>query len=61
MRTPVAVSTCFAWGVVCGAVGGSVRLAAHHSCAAEFDDTTPLKVTGTITNVEWKNCTSGFT
>jgi hypothetical protein len=32
-----------------------VQLAAHHSFAAEFDDTKPLKVTGTITKVEWQN------
>src|SRR3954468_213365 len=30
-------------------------LAAHHSFAAEFDDTKPVKVTGTITKVEWQN------
>ena len=29
--------------------------AAHHSFAAEFDDTKPVKVTGTITKVEWQN------
>jgi hypothetical protein len=32
-----------------------VQLAAHHSFAAEFDDTKPVKVTGTITKVEWQN------
>jgi hypothetical protein len=30
-------------------------VAAHHSFAAEFDDTQPLKLTGTITKVEWSN------
>jgi hypothetical protein len=30
-------------------------IAAHHSFAAEFDDTKPVKVTGTITKVEWQN------
>jgi len=30
-------------------------VAAHHSFAAEFDDTKPVKVTGTITKVEWTN------
>ncbi len=30
-------------------------LSAHHSFAAEFDDTKPVKVTGTITKVEWQN------
>jgi hypothetical protein len=36
-------------------IAGSVSLAAHHSFAAEFDDTQPLKLTGTITKVEWSN------
>src|SRR4051812_4728913 len=30
-------------------------VAAHHSFAAEFDDTKPIKMTGTITKVEWTN------
>jgi hypothetical protein len=34
---------------------GSASLLAHHSFAAEFDDTQPLKLTGTITKVEWSN------
>ena len=33
----------------------SASLRAHHSFAAEFDDTKPVKVTGTITKVEWQN------
>jgi hypothetical protein len=33
----------------------SMPVAAHHSFAAEFDDTKPVKVTGTITKVEWQN------
>ena len=36
-------------------IAGSVSLVAHHSFAAEFDDTQPLKLTGTITKVEWSN------
>jgi hypothetical protein len=31
------------------------RAFAHHSFAAEFDDTQPLKLTGTLTKVEWSN------
>jgi hypothetical protein len=30
-------------------------LLAHHSFAAEYDDKTPVKVTGTVTKVEWTN------
>src|SRR5215467_9614996 len=29
--------------------------AAHHSFAAEFDSTKPIKVTGKVTKVEWQN------
>ncbi len=44
-------------GLVTGilTLAGSVQVAAHHSFAAEFDDTKPVKVTGTITKVEWQN------
>jgi hypothetical protein len=28
---------------------------AHHSFAAQFDDTKPVKMTGTVTKVEWSN------
>ena len=28
---------------------------AHHSFAAEYDDQKPLKITGTLTKVEWMN------
>jgi len=37
------------------AVGGSASVAAHHSFAAEFDDTKPVKMTGIIKKVEWTN------
>jgi hypothetical protein len=30
-------------------------LLAHHSFAAEFDDTKPIKVSGVVTKVEWQN------
>ncbi len=39
----------------CVALGGQARVAAHHSFAAEFDETKPVSVTGTITRVEWTN------
>ena len=40
---------------VCLAIAHTVPVVAHHSFAAEFDDTQPLKFTGTITKVEWMN------
>lgn len=39
----------------CLAVGGPATLLAHHSFAAEFDDTKPVKMTGVIKKVEWTN------
>ena len=42
--------------VMVGALsGGAATLLAHHSFAAEFDDKQPLKLTGTLTKVEWNN------
>jgi len=38
-----------------GLVMGSQPLSAHHSFAAEFDDTKPVKVSGVVTKVEWLN------
>jgi hypothetical protein len=37
-----------------GLLGGA-RLLAHHSFAAEFDDTKPIKLTGVLKKVEWTN------
>ncbi len=42
-------------GAVALVVLVSAPLRAHHSFAAEFDESKPLKVTGTITKVEWQN------
>jgi len=33
----------------------SVATYAHHSFAAQYDDKKPLKMTGTVTKVEWTN------
>ena len=42
-------------GAVCVTLAIGPRLQAHHSFAAEFDDTKPVKLTGTLTKVEWAN------
>ena len=36
-------------------VSGAVPLVAHHSAAAEFDETKPFKLTGTVTRLRWEN------
>ena len=39
-------------GILCAS---AIPLAAHHSFAAEYDGTKPVKVTGTLKRVEWMN------
>ena len=36
-------------------IGAARSTLAHHSFAAEYDDQQPLKITGTLTKVEWMN------
>ena len=38
-----------------GLLLSAVPMLAHHSFAAEYDSTKPMKVTGTVSKVEWMN------
>jgi hypothetical protein len=46
--------------LACVAALNSVPSAAHHSFAAEFDGTKPVRLIGTITRIEWTNPHSYF-
>ena len=41
--------------LVVGLISLSRPVLAHHSEAAEYDSNKPVKVTGTLTKVEWQN------
>jgi hypothetical protein len=41
--------------VAAGLFAAAAPLSAHHSEAAQFDTTKPVKVTGTVSKVEWMN------
>ena len=38
-----------------GLLLSAVPMLAHHSFAAEYDSTKPIKITGTVSKVEWMN------
>ena len=46
--------------VAVGLLSGAARVQAHHAFSAEFDANRPVKVSGTITRVEWVNPHSWF-
>jgi Family of unknown function (DUF6152) len=41
--------------LVLGLALGALPILAHHSFAAEYDDTKPVKFSGVVTKVEWMN------
>src|SRR5512132_1715354 len=49
MRTKLLVAAAI------GVLSAAAPLAAHHSFAAEFDASTPFKLAGVVTKVEWQN------
>lgn len=51
MRTRLTVAVASLAGLLVTAV----PVVAHHSFAAEYDASKPIKLTGTLTKIEWTN------
>ena len=51
MRTVLTVAA----ASLAGLLAASVPVVAHHSFAAEYDANKPIKLTGTVTKIEWTN------
>ena len=54
MKTSSVRALSFA-SLVLGLALGALPILAHHSFAAEYDDTKPVKFSGVVTKVEWMN------
>jgi hypothetical protein len=54
MKTLVVKAISFG-ALVLGLALGALPILAHHSFAAEYDDTKPVKFAGVVTKVEWMN------
>jgi hypothetical protein len=54
------MKTSFAILVAVVATTGGIPLLAHHSFAAEFDGSKPIRLTGALVKVEWTNPHSYF-
>ena len=50
MKTKLALGT-----AALGLLLAAVPVMAHHSFAAEFDSNKPIKLTGSVTKIEWMN------
>ena len=46
--------------VIAGSLAAGAPVAAHHSFAAEFDASKAIRLTGTLTRIEWTNPHSYF-
>ncbi|HVZ20661.1 MAG TPA: DUF6152 family protein [Vicinamibacterales bacterium] len=57
MKPPTMKATLLAAAVV---FAGAATASAHHSFAAEFDGSKPIRLVGTITKVQWTNPHSFF-
>jgi hypothetical protein len=51
----IAMSTRLAVLVAVAGIAAGARLFAHHSFAAEFDGTKPIRLTGVLAKIEWTN------